>query len=121
MKLQVGHSEIVAGLVAFLDSKGVKGFDPATVAVEFSFKRGTKELECTLDDSPVAAAPVVKAEPKPKAETATATAGTGNAQASEAKPAAEAPAEQAASTEAAATATAASPVDAKGDDENLFD
>lgn len=76
MKLSVGHKEIVSGLVMYLASRGVTGFNPDQVHAEFSFKRGTKELVCDLDeDAPAVtqAVPVadLKPTPKPKAEAST--------------------------------------------------
>ena len=84
MKLSVGHKEITAGLVMYLASRGVTGFNPDQVHAEFSFKRGTKELECTLDEeSPVAASDPLesvvskpKATPKPNTETVPVTPAT---------------------------------------------
>ena len=78
MKLSVGHKEIVSGLVMYLASRGVTGFNPDQVHAEFSFKRGTKELVCDLDeDAPAVtqAVPVadLKPTPKPKAEAAAVT------------------------------------------------
>jgi hypothetical protein len=65
MKLTLSHNDIVAGVCAFLGSKGLTGFDPSQVHAEFTKTReGT--LTCTLDDElPVGA---VAKEKAPKAK-----------------------------------------------------
>lgn len=69
MKLSIGHNEIVAGIVMYLETRGVKGFSPNNVHAEFSITRGeNRQLSCTLDeDAPVVVAPVAA---KPSAEAA---------------------------------------------------
>lgn len=65
MKLTLSHADVVAGVCAFLASKGLTGFDPSQVHAEFTKTReGT--LTCTLDDEvPVGA---VTKEKAPKAK-----------------------------------------------------
>lgn len=120
MKLSVGHKEIVSGLVMYLASRGVTGFNPDQVHAEFSFKRGTKELVCDLDeDAPAVtqAVPVadLKPTPKPKAEapTTASTVAPVEAVTETAAPVDEAVAAEVAPVEAAAEAPA-------GTEENLF-
>lgn len=76
MKLTIGHKEIVAGIVMFLDSRGVQGFNPETVHADFTLSRGdNRQLTCTLDeDAPVAEQPKVVAGVKSSAASAATTA-----------------------------------------------
>lgn len=122
MKLSVGHKEIVSGLVMYLASRGVTGFNPDQVHAEFSFKRGTKELVCDLDeDAPVVpvAIPVAdlkpKADPKPKAEAAPVTTVTPVEAVAEEVQAVETVAVEAVAEEVAATEAAPAAAE-----ENLF-
>lgn len=52
MKLTIGHNEILAGICAYLEGRGVTGFDPHKVHASFSVGRKSQELTCELDDNP---------------------------------------------------------------------
>lgn len=126
MKLTIGHKEIVAGIVMFLDSRGVQGFNPETVHADFALSRGeNRQLTCTLDeDAPVAAAVVPAAEaPKSSGATQTATTSAPVVQPQEVAPVVAAastePAEAAVAEAVAVIEEAASPV-AEAEAENLF-
>lgn len=69
MKLTIGHKEIVAGIVMFLDSRGVQGFNPETVHADFTLSRGdNRQLSCTLDeDAPITPATASTEAPKQSA------------------------------------------------------
>ena len=122
MKLSVGHKEIVSGLVMYLASRGVTGFNPDQVHAEFSFKRGTKELVCDLDeDAPVVpvAIPVAdlkpKADPKPKADAAPVTTAAPVEAVAE-----QAQAVETVAVEAVAEAAVTAEAEPAGTEENLF-
>lgn len=127
MKLTIGHKEIVAGIVMFLDSRGVKGFNPETVHADFSLTRGdNRQLSCTLDeDAPVASVQATEA-PKPSVAVP-ATTSAPVAQRQETVPVADAaPTEQAAPEAEAAVAEAVAVIEeasvtaAEPEAENLF-
>lgn len=123
MQLTLTHADITKALCAHLQAQGMTAFDPTVVTAEFAFKRGTKELTCTLDTE----APVVVAE-APKQSDVTQSV-TGSA------PVVEAPVTvpAAAAVEPVETAQAETPVTTTsdagaqletagaGDDDNLFD
>lgn len=125
MQLILTHADLEAALINDLRSKGMTAFEPGKASVEFSFKRGTKELVCTLDTDPKAPAEAGVSDPKPDVviPSATGSASVAGAQAT-------APAEVAseavkvAEAEAPATGTAEPALEtaaAGGDDDNLFD
>lgn len=123
MQLTLTHADITKALCAHLQAQGMTAFDPTVVTAEFAFKRGTKELTCTLDtEAPVA---VVAESPKQSAETPSETSSASAAVAPET-------ASAAAVVEAAPVVQAETPVvttadpapvleTAGGDDDNLFD
>lgn len=116
MQLILTHADLEAALINDLRSKGMTAFEPGKASVEFSFKRGTKELVCTLDTeakaevhtpagnvpNPSAEAPVTQAVPVQVVE----------------EPAPETPAEEPAVTPV--EPGAGTPA-ADGEDDNLFD
>lgn len=119
MQLILTHADLEAALINDLRSKGMTAFEPGKASVEFSFKRGTKELVCTLDTEAKVAEPVV-VDPKPSAETLSATGSASAALTQEAapagvaeEPAPVAPVEVATTTETLPASTS--------DDDNLFD
>lgn len=120
MQLILTHADLEAALINDLRSKGMTAFEPGKASVEFSFKRGTKELVCTLDTEAKAPVEVVEADPKPPVETPSETTSAPVAQAPET-----APVEAAPVTEAPVEVPAADPVPeletAGSDDDNLFD
>ena len=58
MQLILTHADLELALIESLRSKGMTAFEPGKASVDFSFKRGTKELQCVLDTEPKAEAPV---------------------------------------------------------------
>ena len=108
MQLILTHADLELALIESLRSKGMTAFEPGKASVEFSFKRGSKELQCVLDTEPKAPADPVEAKPKAEAPVT---------QAAEA-PATEAPAAEV-QTEAPATEAVAPAAEAEAD--NLFD
>lgn len=119
MQLILTHADLEAALINDLRSKGMTAFEPGKASVEFSFKRGTKELVCTLDTEAKVVEPVA-ADPKPSAETPSATGSASAALTPEVvpaevaeEPAPVAPVEAAPTTETLPAST--------GDDDNLFD
>lgn len=110
MQLILTHADLELALIESLRSKGMTAFEPGKASVEFTFKRGSKELQCVLDTEPKA--PAAPVEAKPKAEAATAPEAP-EAPAQEPEAPTTTP-EQAPETEAPAPAVA-------GDDDNLFD
>lgn len=128
MQLILTHADLEQALIEKLNNQGMTAFVPGKASVEFSFKRGTKELVCVLDTDPQ---PKAEAEPKapteaPKSsgetQSATTSAPVVQTQASAPagvanEPAATAPAETAATTTEAPVETAAP----AGGDDNLFD
>lgn len=122
MQLILTHADLEAALINDLRSKGMTAFEPGKASVEFSFKRGTKELVCTLDTEPKVEVQQVNESPKPSAETPSATGSASAALTPEVVPVAavEEPA-PVAPVEAAPT-TETPPTEAPGsDDDNLFD
>lgn len=130
MQLILTHADLEAALINDLRAKGMTAFEPGKASVEFSFKRGTKELVCTLDTEPkvevhqVNESPACSpwgAGPKTSAETPSATGSASAALTPEVAPAvvAEEPA-QVAEVEVVTT-TEATPRPETGDDDNLFD
>lgn len=125
MQLILTHADLEAALINDLRNKGMTAFEPGKASVDFSFKRGTKELVCTLDTDPKPEAPV---DPKPAAassatQTATTSASAAKAPDTAQAAAAEEPA-QAAEAEVPATTTAEAPAEtaaAGAADDNLFD
>lgn len=112
MQLILTHADLEAALINDLRSKGMTAFEPGKASVEFSFKRGTKELVCTMDTE--AKAEVVPVTESPKA--------TAEASAAPVEPVAEAVAEPAYGEPVAESA--AEPVEAVAEaasDDNLFD
>lgn len=103
MKLTLSHNDIVQGIVAFLETRGIKGFDPLKVHASFSVSRKDQSLSAVLDeDAPVE---VVGDEPKSpveagKPEAAAQASATKNGENGAAKAAA---VEPSASTQAVAT------------------
>lgn len=132
MQLTLSHADLETALINDLRAKGMSAFEPGKASVEFSFKRGTKELICVLDTEPKAVAPEAPVDPKPSAATQTATTSASGAQAQATAPA-EAAADPAAPAEQEAPATTTTEAvgagqvgDAAGgavagDDDNLFD
>lgn len=124
MQLILTHADLEAALINDLRNKGMTAFEPGKASVDFSFKRGTKELVCTLDTDPKPEAPV---DPKPAAassatQTATTSASAAKAQDSAQAAAAEEPANTAPAEVAATTAEAPVETAAAGAaDDNLFD
>lgn len=124
MQLTLNHNDLTQALCAHLQAQGMTAFDPSVVTVEFSFKRGTKELICVLDtEAPVV---VVADAPKPSAETQNVTTSASGAQVKEAAPvAAVVDPVQVAEAEAPVTTTTevapALETAGGGDDDNLFD
>jgi hypothetical protein len=124
MQLTLTHNDVTKALCLYLQTQGMTAFDPNVVTAEFAFKRGSKELTCTLDtEAPVA---VVAEAPKPSAEIPAATTSASVAEVPETAPAvaAETPAEPASTQVAEAVATTAETQElatAGGDDDNLFD
>lgn len=121
MQLTLNHNDLTKALCAYLQAQGMTAFDPSVVTVEFAFKRGTKELLCTLDtDAPAPAAPVT-VDPKPSAETPSETGSASAALTQEVAPAGAAvePA-PAVEPETPAPITGEAPA-AGGEDDNLFD
>jgi hypothetical protein len=128
MQLILTHADLEAALINDLRNKGMTAFEPGKASVEFAFKRGTKELVCTLDTDPK---PEAAADPKLAALASSATqTATGSAPVAQAT--ASAPAEAAkepvhvAEPETPATTTTEAPAEvataaAGGDDDNLFD
>lgn len=108
MQLILTHADLELALIESLRSKGMTAFEPGKASVEFSFKRGSKELQCVLDTEPKAPADPVEAKPKAEAPVT---------QAAE-TPATEAPAAEV-QTEAPATEAVAPAAEAEAD--NLFD
>lgn len=128
MQLILTHADLEAALINDLRNKGMTAFEPGKASVEFAFKRGTKELVCTLDTDPK---PEAAVDPKPAAtassatQTATTSASAAKAPDTAQAAAVEEPAKDA-EPEVAATATteAADEVEtaaAGSDDDNLFD
>lgn len=125
MQLILTHADLEAALINDLRSKGMTAFEPGKASVEFSFKRGTKELVCTLDTDPKAPVEAGVSDPKPSVETPSATGSAPGAQVQGSapvvvaeEPAVVVPAETVVTTTAEpALETAA----AGGDDDNLFD
>lgn len=112
MQLTLNHNDLTKALCAYLQAQGMTAFDPSVVTVEFAFKRGTKELLCTLDtDAPAPAAPVV-VDPKPSAETQSETGSASGASTQTGVPAE-------AAEEPAPLAEPEAPAEA-GADDNLF-
>lgn len=62
MKLTLSHNDIVQGIVAFLETRGIKGFDPMKVHASFSVSRKDQSLSAVLDED----APVEVAGDEPK-------------------------------------------------------
>jgi hypothetical protein len=123
MQLILTHADLSQALIESLQAKGMTAFDPRTCSVEFSFKRGTKELICTLDtEAPVA---VVAEAPKQTLESPTATISASAAVAPEAASVVVAEEPAPVVQAEAPVATTAEPVPeletAGGDDDNLFD
>lgn len=122
MKLILSHTDLELALIESLRAKGMTAFEPGKATVEFSFKRGTKELICELDTEGKPAAPEAPAaEPKPAAaeqKVATEAKLAEPAPETPAEPAAEAPAE--APAEHPAEQPAEAPASAPADEENLF-
>lgn len=56
MQLILTHADLELALIESLRSKGMTAFEPGKASVEFTFKRGTKELQCVLDTEPKAVA-----------------------------------------------------------------
>ena len=112
MQLILTHADLELALIESLRAKGMTAFEPGKASVDFSFKRGTKELQCVLDTEPKAAVEPVEAKPKAEAPVA---------QVQE-TPAPEAPVEAPAETpvEVAPDVEPQAPVVA-GEDDNLFD
>lgn len=54
MQLILTHADLELALIESLRSKGMTAFEPGKASVEFTFKRGTKELQCVLDTEPKA-------------------------------------------------------------------
>lgn len=116
MQLILAHADLEAALINDLRAKGMTAFEPGKASVEFSFKRGTKELVCTLDTEAKAEVHTpVGADPKPSVETPVTQAVP--VQVVE-EPAPETPAEQPAVTHAEPVAETPA---ADGEDDNLFD
>lgn len=111
MQLILTHADLELALIESLRSKGMTAFEPGKASVEFTFKRGTKELQCVLDTEPKA----VVEKPQGEAPVAVATAPVAEviAQASETADPVQEP-------EAPAAEVAAEVAPAGGDD-NLFD
>jgi hypothetical protein len=118
MQLILTHADLEAALINDLRAKGMTAFEPGKASVEFSFKRGTKELVCILDTEAKAEAPEA---PKQSVVTPAATTSAPVAQAPEIAPVevAEEPAYVAPVAET--VATTAELETAGGDDDNLFD
>lgn len=110
MKLTLSHADLTLALCEFTAKRGMTAFDPTQVTVDFSFKRGSKELICELDTEPK---PQVEAPVAPKAAAAV----TASNVAPENAPEAPAPEPEAPVQEPQAPAPEAG---AAGDD-NLFD
>ena len=92
MKLIVDHKEIISGLVMYLESRGMTGFDLNKVHAEFSLARGTKELSAVLDDDYVVPAdepkdPVATAKPEAAAQASAQVSGANAVAEAEKKPA----------------------------------
>lgn len=116
MQLILAHADLEAALINDLRAKGMTAFEPGKASVEFSFKRGTKELICTLDTeakaevhtpvgnvpNPSAEAPVTQVAPVQATEEPVPTAQAEEPVATTGEPVAETPA-------------------ADGEDDNLFD
>lgn len=124
MQLTLTHADITKALCAHLQAQGMTAFDPTVVTAEFAFKRGTKELTCTLDTE----APVVVAEaPKQSDVTQSVTGSAPVVVAPVTVPAAaaEEPAQVAQSEQPATTTSEAGAqletAAAGGEDDNLFD
>lgn len=121
MKLTLSHADLELALIESLRAKGMNAFVPGLASVEFSFKRGTKELICELDTE---AKPEAVAEVAPKSSKASAATPTVTTSASVAETQAAAPAEAVSEpVEQLADAVAdAEPVleTAGGEDDNLF-
>lgn len=113
MQLILTHADLELALIESLRSKGMTAFEPGKASVEFTFKRGTKELQCVLDTEPK-----VANEAAPKA-----VSGGTEAPVAQATPVAET--EQPAQADAAPVETPKedSPADAVDNSEadNLFD
>lgn len=128
MQLILTHADLEAALINDLRSKGMTAFEPGKASVEFSFKRGTKELVCTLDTEPKvevhqvnespASTPGV-AGPKTSAETPSATGSASAALTPEVVPAVVVEEPAPVAPVEAATTTETLPADAS--DDNLFD
>ena len=115
MQLILAHADLEAALINDLRAKGMTAFEPGKASVEFSFKRGTKELVCTLDTEAKAEVPPVIDGPKTPTEAPVAQAVP--VQVVE-EPAPETPAEEPAVTPV--EPGAGTPA-ADGEDDNLFD
>jgi hypothetical protein len=122
MKLTLSHKDLELALIESLRAKGMSAFEPGKAAVDFSFKRGTKELICELDTEGKPAAPKAPAAAEHKPATVPAAS---EPVAPAAKPevaaesATEAPAE--APTEQPAEHPVESPAaTVTGEEENLF-
>lgn len=115
MQLTLNHNDLTKALCAYLQAQGMTAFDPSVVTVEFAFKRGTKELLCTLDtDAPAQVAPVAS-EPKPSADAPSET------RSAAVEPQPEEVAEEPAPVSPEAEAAPAAEVPAaEGEDDNLF-
>jgi septal ring-binding cell division protein DamX len=125
MQLILTHADLETALINDLRNKGMTAFEPGKASVDFSFKRGTKELICTLDTDPKPEAPVAPKSKSDATETVTtsaplaevpdtAPAGAVSEAAQVAEAAAEVPVTT--TTEALAEVPAAA-----GEDDNLFD
>lgn len=68
MKLTLGHNDIISGIIAYLESRGIQGFDPMKVHASFSVSRKDGSLSAVLDED--APAEVAVDEPKSPVETA---------------------------------------------------
>lgn len=125
MKLTLSHNDIVAGICAFLGTKGLTGFDPSKVHAEFSKSRADGTFSVTLDDDPAALVASAK-EPAPKESKAKPVAEAPAAKAAAQEPQTAAPAESQAAepAEQAAEGGGAAEANAEeasaGSDENLF-
>jgi len=118
MQLILTHADLELALIESLRAKGMTAFEPGKASVEFTFKRGTKELQCILDTEPKA--PAEPAEAKPKTETPVAPVAETSVPVAAADALAEAQVAQAAEDAGVAYPAAEATVASAGDD-NLFD
>ena len=110
MQLILTHADLELALIESLRSKGMTAFEPGKASVEFTFKRGTKELQCVLDTEPKAVAEKPQAiAPEEAPVTRSAPAVEPEAPAQEPEAPGETPAE------------APAPEAPAGGDDNLFD